>query len=103
MFRLWQWAQHERLLEPLRYLQGVKEAKVTGCVTEEWAVWLEKAILSDKFQAPQFVLPHTKESEAGRLLYNKCCICASIEVKRKAVFRGFLEEKPRECGLPFPS
>lgn len=40
------WGKRERVLEPLLELRGLDEARVVGCVTNQWAEFLEKSMIS---------------------------------------------------------
>jgi hypothetical protein len=40
------WGRRERVLEPLLELRGLDEARVVGCVTNQWAEFLEKSMIS---------------------------------------------------------
>ena len=52
------WIEPEELaLEPLKDLRGLKKAIIMGCVTEDWALWLEQRMMmsNDDANMDQFV------------------------------------------------
>lgn len=48
------WPKDERILESLKELRGLHQAVVFGCVTDQWALWLEKCMKSDEAILPDF-------------------------------------------------
>jgi hypothetical protein len=49
------WALSERILEPVLEMRPVPEVAVVGCVTDQWAEWLEQYLKSDYENIPEFV------------------------------------------------
>lgn len=48
------WAVQERILEPIKELRGLKQAVVFGSVTDKWALWLERCMMSNEAVVPDF-------------------------------------------------
>jgi hypothetical protein len=57
------WKADEVVLLPLGELRGIPKARIEGTVTEEWALWLERAMSAHEGQAvPQVAIcPRAKE------------------------------------------
>ena len=48
------WPVQERILEPVKELRGLKQAIVFGSVTDKWALWLERCMMSNEAVVPDF-------------------------------------------------
>lgn len=67
-----------------------------GCVTDEWAQWVQNAATGDGEEKPEFVKPPRVASEEGKILPD------GFKDKRDGgnrVFKGFIDSKRRRMGL----
>jgi hypothetical protein len=48
------WVENEKVLTPLHKLKGI-QARIEGCVTDEWARWLEKSMAATQGPIGEFV------------------------------------------------
>jgi hypothetical protein len=49
-----EWVENEKVLTPLHKLKGI-QARIEGCVTDEWARWLEKSMAATQGPIGEFV------------------------------------------------
>jgi hypothetical protein len=48
------WLKEEMILEPLKELRGLEKVVVFGSVSDQWAIWLEQCMKSDKVNLLEF-------------------------------------------------
>ncbi len=48
------WVENEKVLTPLHKLKGI-QARIEGCVTDEWALWLEESMAATQGSFGEFV------------------------------------------------